>query len=519
MKKNLFQLSLLFLSCTASLCGCTEGDEPIAATDGTTLTIRATADGFTSADSADTRASENGYTATFTAGDEIGVFAVKDGAVIADCKNVKCTYDAKTKSWSAEASAPVYYYTGAEYFAYYPYKIDLNTDNITTVDGIVSAFSTYLADDQSTYAKYTACDLMTADAVSPTAPSGGNKTLSFSFAHKMSLIEISLPVSKYKTSELPDAYEYSSPVLGATFSITKGSTSTITPYNISKGIYRYIVPAGTSYTVSGTFSTVDSKTIEYSKEVSSLSSGNYKRLNVTYDGAPSSTAEVRALVVGDFYYSDGSICPGNVSNPPREGCIGVVMKVGKDSDDDCTYKQKDGTTEMNTVNGYVLALYDANGGNTCEWGSYGTQVEYIVDNVDMMNREEIGFYGYKNTQAVILFAASENKTLKTDFPAVYWTTDATEGYEYSYPAPANSSGWFLPSAGQCNYWLYNRDELLTSVRKATGADSYGWKNYYWSSSEYSSRPTNSAWYASFSSSNVSNNNKDNRYYVRACLAF
>ena len=56
----------------------------------------------------------------------------------------------------------------------------------------------------------------------------------------------------------------------------------------------------------------------------------------------------------------------------------------------------------------------------------------------------IGFYGYKNTQRIISFAESENRTLKDVFPTVYWITDGTEGYEYSYPAPANSSGWFYP---------------------------------------------------------------------------
>ncbi len=39
----------------------------------------------------------------------------------------------------------------------------------------------------------------------------------------------------------------------------------------------------------------------------SLSAGHYKRLNVTYNGA--STPIIRALVAGDFYYSNGDICP------------------------------------------------------------------------------------------------------------------------------------------------------------------------------------------------------------------
>ena len=500
MKTNLFQLSLLFLLCTSVLCGCANDDEQILSTDGSTLTVHATADGFASADGVNTRASESGYNTTFTNGDQIGVFAIKDNNVIKECNNVKLTYDGT--GWEGNA---VYYYTGAKYFAYYPY--DANMNDKTSVEGIVDAFTPQ--SDQSSYEDYTKSDLMTAEAVSPS-----DKTLSFSFAHKMSLIEISLPVQKYKTT---DGYEYSSPVIGATFSIASGSgQQSITPYNMGGGVYRYIVPAEVSHTVGGEFQTGDGKTIEYNKEKLSLNAGSYQRLNVSYDGA--GEAITRPLAIGDFYYSDGGICPKEVSNPPSEGCIGIVMKVGRDNGgtdwtDDCTYNLKDGTTDMNTVHGYVLALYDANNGQTCTWGSQGTQVEYE----GMMNREQdTGFYGYKNTQAVILFAKSKGWNLQDAFPAVYW---GTNGYEDSHPAPANSSGWFLPSAGQCKYWLNNRDELLNSVKKVTGDDSYGWKSWYWSSSEYSSNPAYNAYFADFDYVRVLPSSKDSYRYVLACLAF
>lgn len=519
MKTNILYFPLLVLLSAVSLCGCSNDDEPVVtATDGTTLTVTARADGFASADGTaqtdtpQTRATESGYTTTFVKGDQIGVFAVKDGSVITGCQNVQLTYDGT--NWNS--STPVYKYAGATYFAYYPYSADMNSK--TSVDEIVTAFSATVtaATDQSTYAKYTACDLMTATAESPTS----GTSLSFSFTHQMCLIEISLPVQKYKTSEDANAYEYSAPALGATFSLTPSNGSgatTIEPCPMGNGIYRYIVPAGTSgATVNGAFNTADGKTIEYLKDNLSLSAGNYKRLNVTYSGAPSTTPTVRALVVGDFFYSDGGIVPKDESNPPSEGCIGVVLKVGKDESDDwkddCQYKKKDGSTTMSTINGYVLALYDANSGSTCEWGSKGTQVEHT----DMNRDQNTGFYGYKNTQAIISFNEGKSGTLSSAFPATY---HATERYEASHSAPANSSGWFLPSAGQCKYWLNNKETLLASVRKATGDSSYSWKSYYWSSSEYSIVPANYAWYASFSRSVVDDTFKNVNNYVRSCLAF
>ena len=225
--------------------------------------------------------------------------------------------------------------------------------------------------------------------------------------------------------------------------------------------------------------------------------------------------------MGDFYYSDGTwsapftVSANAAANGTSPTIIGIVLKVGKDESgdwkDDCQYNKKDGSTTMSTINGYVLALYDANGGSTCQWGSYGIQVEYTG-----MNREQnTGFYGYKNTQAIISFNEGKSGVLSSAFPATY---HATVGYEASYSAPNNSSGWFLPSAGQCKYWLNNKETLLASVRKATGDTDYSW-SYYWSSSEYSGNPADYAWCANFYYSYVGSGNKNNGNYVRSCLAF
>lgn len=470
MKKNLFQLSLLFSLCIAALCGCAEHDEPITAAPGIPLTIRATAGGFTAADGADTRASESNYTTNFTADDAIGVFAVKNGAVIADCKNVKCTYDATTQTWTADAT--IYYYTGATYFAYYPYESGLSTDGITDVSGIVDYFNKNITTDQGSYDKYTACDLMTATAASP----GTDKTLSFNFEHKMSLIEIALPVQKYKTSEQPGAYEYSFPVIGATFSIvpngTNGTVSSIIPYNISKGVYRCIIPAGTSYTVSGEF-VAGGNTITYSKESLSLSAGNYKRLNVTYNGAPSTSVNVRPLAVGDFYYSDGSIVPGTTDNPPVEGCIGVIYCV------DNSFITSNSTKKV--TGGYthalVVALKDASTSST--WHDAGNAVS-----------------SYQNTVAV----------------------------------PSNSSDWYWPNWDELKYicWgssstqstngktaLNTQFEKLNTVSSGS-ADGFGGDGY-WSSSEFSGG--RSAYNVAFDSGNAGWNLKIYYRRVRCSLAF
>ena len=255
---------------------------------------------------------------------------------------------------------------------------------------------------------------------------------------------------------------------------------------------------------------------------------------------PSQNYSASDLKIGDYYYSDGKWSDGgyrkygdnttailpvmpvltDADGNPRT-VIGIVLKAGKDGDgsgwkDDCDYKLKGTTTPMTDIHGYVLGLYDAKDehGNTVtpQWGSRGLK----VDHADMNREQNTGFYGYKNTNAIKAFAEQNGKTLQTDFPAAYY---ATEAYERSYPAPANSSGWFLPSAGQGRYWLNNREVILASVRKATGNSGYDWQYYYWSSSEYGDGPEYGAWGVNFNSGHVDGYNKGNGYHVRGVFAF
>ena len=502
MKTNLLNISILVLLTAVSLCGCSNDDEPVATADGTTLTVTARADGFAPAEGTpqtrtpQTRAAESGYTTTFVKGDRIGVFAVKDGSVIADCKNLPCTYDGT--AWSK-----VYKYTGATYFAYYPYTEGMNDK--TSVDEIITAFNTAVATatDQSTYAGYTACDLMTAES-----PISGS-SLSFSFTHRMSLIEISLPVQKYTTSGSADAYEYSAPVLNPAFSLAPGSGSnaaTIKPYLMGNGIYRYIVPAGTSgATLSGVFHTADGKTIEYLKDNLSLSSGNYKRLNVTYSGAPS-TPTVRALAVGDFYYSDGSIYPGDASNPPSEGCIGVVYWVGSIIEDDPLLKED----HPGCTHGLVAALQDASSSRTL-WSSEceditGTWLKNQGDTYGITNLKEANkMQGYANTKALEGYNASERATGDKSGYTVL-PIGLIRSYAGAHPAPASSSGWYFPSVKELKFMCWGQNASIgtggkkildAQFRKITGASSLQ-SDDYWSSTEQGS----SAWYVYFNTGSV-----------------
>ena len=538
MKTNILYLSFFYILSAVFLCGCSNEDEPIVATtDGTLLTVIARAEGFASTDStAQTRASENDYTTTFVKDDKIGVFAVKGGSVITGCKNVPCTYD------GANWSGTVYKYPGATYFAYYPYTESMNDK--TSVDAIVTAFNTTVtaATDQSTYAKYTACDLMTATAESPIS----GTSLSFSFTHKMSLIEISLPVQKYKASSSADAYEYSAPALGATFSLALSSGSgatTIKPCPMGNGIYRYIVPVGISgVTVSGAFKTADGKAIEYLKDNLSLSAGNYKRLNVTYSGA--NTVVVRALAVGDYYYSDGNICPSDASNPPKEGCIGIVYWLGDIKGDNYTLldsKFPGGT------HGLVVSLWDMpapdNPSSTTMTWTYGGY-EYVnnwlgsamwsgtVSRPGSFSSIQVTdkMQGYANTVALEEYnkyventGSGKNQNLRVK------PVKGLAAFRTAHPAPVSSSGWYWPSVCELKQVCWGQgnsggtsgiSSILNPQITQVGGTTFG-GGYCWSSTE-GSDDSYRAWVVGFFIGSVGGyggSKYGGAYPVRPLLAF
>ena len=484
------------------------------------LRIEVSASDFTHAGDANTRAVDKDNTTEFENGDRIGITVLDNGNnVLYD--NIPYKYNGSTWSFDSgngEGKTIIYYDNKVEeltYLAYFPYSAD--ADEITSENDLKAKFSP-LSDQRSKDA-YRASDLLVWSKlnVSPL------KELDIVFKHAYSSLSLS-PSIKY-TIDGGTEKTYVPLVSDVSFTIDK---KPLFPYRASDGSYRIVVSP--KETDARWFYGYSDKMYGGTMSSATLSANTRYTLAPVLDIGEYGLDDAQ---MGDFYCSaenadgttTGYLIPCDAATLP-EGtvCLGIVLKAGKDCDtdwkDDCTYRWKDGTTEMSTVNGYVLALYDANNGGSCTWGSYGTKVEYMEGNVDMMNREQnTGFYGYKNTQAVILFATKEGKTLKTDFPAVYWVTDNTEGYECSYPAPTNSSGWFLPSAGQCKYWLNNKDVLLSSVRKATGNSGYGWKSWYWSSSEYSSNPTDYAWCAYFSYGNVGYDLKNYNRYVRACLAF
>ena len=437
MKTNSWKYSFMALAMATAMTGCNQNTElgaPAPSNDEDALNVVATATDFISSD-ASSRVSESGYTTTFEEGDAIGVFVVREGEALIG--NMKMTLGADGV-WAGENGAKLYYYTDADYIAYSPY-----TDGLSAVSDkeIISHFTKKLegASGQASLADYRAADLMTASVKAADVKRG--QQITFNFAHQMSMIEIKVPIRAYTTN---GGYEYSAP-LGLKVKIGDQDNFSLCTFGkettgeagseVTKGIYRCIVaPSGAALTVTGEFQDGSAPVyfLETGGEDLSVTpeAGTYKGfdVNYTYDNYTAT----RDLQVGDYYYADGSICPGDMKNIPSNGCVGVIFSTTTSAAD----------AGLGWSNGYVMSLFDTDDINTkYSWSTVNEDIPNLKlyeKSVDSFTSAFADYDGYSATQA-ILAATSYS-------PTVYAAVNAAVTYDKEIPS--STSGWYLPSVGQ-----------------------------------------------------------------------
>lgn len=434
MKGYFMKSSIALMVLSAALASCTQdeivqNDVPARQA----LNISVNTQDFVSEDGsrATTGTNENRTTA-FVKGDEMGMYVISDdGTVI--CNNEKFVYDGK--AWNAENE--LYYWKNANYIAYYPYNADLTAQNITKVEEIKTEFAE--SDDfytQNTAEAYEKADLMLAEVNSP-----ANGTIQFDLAHQFSMVEINVPVRRYKTTEAQGNFEYTAPVSLTWTTALKIGDKEVTPYSTGKGSFRFIVPSGkVSFTLDGCLIYDEGVPVNFGSSTEpqsiNLASGLCKVYNVTY-GEVKNTVVTRDLEVGDYYYSDGSIYPyGNQegdndkSKPVKDGCIGVIFEVGT------------GVPNTPWTHGSVLALHDSNGENGIDaWCKWGTAANTIATNIiaDITTPEsKTELINKKNGYAM---------SYSEELGSVEAISKA-KAYTVEVPGDNVTSGWYLPAMGQ-----------------------------------------------------------------------
>ncbi len=533
-----------------------------------------TADNEDDATAPATRAVERGYATEFTAGDKIGLYEVTEeeqgngGAIYSGItQNLCLTYDGT--AWtlpSGKELSPERRPDGSRtyYYAYYPWQKDEDMDGkVIAVPGTMfdrptgtpptpqEFFGNLIsqwrpAGNQRTYAAYTASDLMVSlGTVAKRTDGTDGSVLSFVMEHQMALAVIRVPAVK------------------CTYTETVSGTAATKDYRLYTGMStqccwqenshtaRFLVsPWNPIYTYGTYYTAAFEKRNFYVTTISALGSSDYAGTYFLYtiDGGAETVKTDRPLKEGDFYMRDGTILPhdafGSETLPTdvQEDCLGVVFWVGEIEGMHWTQTgniQGDHLLMRHhpeCVHGMAVALRDASP-TPAAWATGEGASERLYDwangfggftPAEQADWEAIKAsspsYGYNSSRLMALYGSWHDGTT---FPAL----DAIATYAAAHPAPAGSSGWFLPS--QCElatlcfgapknfgsstspyYYAQLRmlEEINPRIDKAAGNTLAG---KYWSSyaADYS------AWYVDVDTPDYSMEPRTNTYKVRAVLAF
>ena len=541
---SIFLLSAASLACTLilMLAACTPDalDElPSAGTDSDAhpLTISVSDGGMYA--TGQTRAQERGYQTVFTEGDRIGLYVVNNGTL--DVENLCLTL--RSGKWTLpDGVSQLFYSTHKSYYAYYPYRDDgymdgkVSPDNQDFFESAVDAWE--VNTDQSTYAKYTASDLMTARG----EYYGIKYTLSFEMKHRMSLFILRVPATKYNDTEMIDGQEISKSYYRYTKRGDNNAFWQENPYTarllVNTKTNQQSMPTDYEYFVSGT-----KEAYSFSYSDLNLQPGRYTVITVN-GGAV--TEETRALMEGDFYMKDGGILPqeevqSKMPDEESKNCLGVVFWVGEKEGihwTKTTYRDGDYllTHDHPTcTHGMVVALTDA-----------ASDVAWATNPVDKALWDWAnGFSGFTDNEKSIwkiisysnssygyvqsaLFGLYSAHNADAAFPAC----EAVKAYAGIHPTPEGCSGWFFPGwyelatmwfgapknyatpGGEYYFMkLVMFNKINPQIEKADGAKL---KGEYWSS--YSTQGSK-AWFISNSTPYYAFRLQTKKNNVRAVLAF
>ncbi|WP_418981834.1 fimbrillin family protein [Alistipes sp.] len=472
-----------------------------------------------------TRAVENGYATGFTKGDQIGLYVAtarpgnssypgKFDTMLHE--NLRLTYDGTR--WTLPDGIELKYdpAEGRLYFAYYPYQANMdgnepdgNDPNGLPTDTAPEFFHALIGrwkprNDQSTYADYTASDLMVARGEVAIRTDGTpGSLLSFTMEHQMQLNIVRLP---HTTSTYTE--EISGNQQTKSYDLYTGVAHLPNFWMENPHTARYITnPSGDVKKITGCYY-YDSRPVErkFDIEIPRQDDLRGKYKTYTIDGGAETTTE-RPLAEGDFYMKDGTVLPqeaiggGNLPADVKKDCIGVVFWVGEKDETHWTqtgYREGDHLL-MNEhpacTHGMVVALADASSGvawatnpldgkTLWEWADTFDGFTDNEKSLWKMIRESNSHYGYGYNALFGLYTAHNDGAT---FPAY----GAVKTYASSHPTPEGCSGWFFPGMFElATIWFDAPDQILVKpilgkmnlqIKKAGGIELTG---RYWSSNDW-----------------------------------
>lgn len=393
-----------------------------------------------------TKAVENDYTTGFSDGDKIGVFAVKGGAIFPEVNNLCLTAanNGGTLEWKdASGNAPLKF-SGAVYYAYYPYQSSLTGTLVPTATNADGFFANVVSNwtpstDQEVYSKYTAQDLMTAQgAIS-------NSELSFAMQHEMALAVIELPGNKYEFSNTnPSVSDYITDPLNTGF-------DSYSPCRMKDGYYRYLVNPGTTSKLTGSYTNASGTAKGWEVNPVVISSGNYKLFKV--DGGIANVISDYNLQVGDYMLKDGSLVSKDATLTPTQqsNCIGVVFWIDPDG----------------INHGKIVSLDQQ---NYVPWGD--NNIDEQAAGVQDIRNSSDGYLGTFN----LISKRKDQSNFSTTYGAFNWIYQKNN-YDIN-------GIWYMPAIDELKT-LYNIQGTINPKITSTGGVAV-YYYYYFSSTEYAS---------------------------------
>lgn len=527
---------LLFVSFTA-LSSCTK-DDSMGNEEGATrnFQISVSDTGFESDHT--TRATENNYSTIFANGDAIGIFAVRNGAIVSNINNVRCTM--QDGAWEMETNIE---YKESEFkkmsfYAYYPYSETFNSDtdfdaSKTLTDG--DPFEGYVAnwkvDADQNETNYTQYDLMT--SVGKASGQRLKGEVSFVMQHRMALAVLQMPDVVYNFTNTDVTIDnYILPTQAGSFKL---NNKTAKPYKQeidSKTYYRFLVNPNKEFTLAGSY--IAGKDEKGYDHTATLASGQAKLYKVKN---PDPIKQM--LSVGDYLCADGSIVSKGAAVP--DNAIGVILYTGNpqpsanNTVNGTNYTDTNDALKRdypNCTHGLAVALNNTQNEVGIMEGTLSYS-DWLNANVDLKNSYVLcntgkvddpaakfpGYMGYNNTK--ILFEAHEILSSYCNNSYLQVTT-----YSETVPSPLTASTWYIPSGTELKTIAGNMNILNTSIAATGGVElvstaANATTGFYWSSTE---RNGNTQWVhglegGAFAQRRDLSNSSGRFGYFRLVLAF
>lgn len=389
-----------------------------------------------------TRATTDGITmtTTFELADKAGLYIVKDGQVVGE--NIQLAYNTNG-FWEASPALNAGDYTGATFYAYYPYSptASFNLANANPFKEMVDAVIPTAK--QSSKSEYEAADIM----VSSGSTIGKYNTISIAMTHQKSMVCVELPNSSYIfDNEGMEPYVLAK-AENAKFSL---NGTAVQPYfDETSQSYRLIIEPGEEGDLDISFTNNGEERSYQATGLSGIQSGQYAKFII--DGGASLVN--MTLQVGDYYCSDGRIISKNAPVLPKN-IIGVIFKIGT------TDAIRSGNSSWSHAIVVSLQEIKAKWGNdkstTSEQNAAGWRYWYRNYNLADQNGQtsaakldeslmaEEGFEVTKAWRAVPQPLEIGGFTL--DYTSLMNAT--VDSWIESHPLPASvNSGWYIPSLG------------------------------------------------------------------------